>query len=392
MDIDKHSDIDFITKHCANKKFCSLSFLISFSILGYIFNYLKQGKKYQEDDIYCLILVSLILSTVTSIIWDILFLIFQTLLPINFTSKNKGNFPFPEKLYTNPIVYFMIIYFSQKTFLKNTIDILFFFFFLNQFSIIKFYFTKVTNDFSETINSQTVINNDNYTSIYKKFKRGLGGLFIFNLCLCCLIYIIIKYFSLFDIFSFLGLGLYNTIKIIEVFITNRMYFFYLSQNINTKEKTLIRNLKIKFILQMISCNFVLLTLIVLFLKSNMKYYHLRILLIGLSIFQLLCIIYLFQNYENTKKYYYSIEKGFPLINKSNEECIICTDKLENARMLKCNHYFHLVCLTQWIEAGNYNCPLCRKEIQIDIGLLRFFQNFEENGFFQIIRGCIPNIL
>ncbi len=45
-----------------------------------------------------------------------------------------------------------------------------------------------------------------------------------------------------------------------------------------------------------------------------------------------------------------------------EECIICTENLINARKLSCNHYFHLICLSKWIEKGNKSCPICRKEI------------------------------
>ena len=393
MDIEKPSESDLLTKHFANSKFCILSFLPSISILMYTFHHISKGKKYQEDDTNCLFLVALILILITIVAWDLFYFTFSKLFPLNFSAKQKGNnFPFPEKLYTNPIIYFLIIFFTQKTVLKNNLDILFFFFFLCQYSTIKYYYVKVTHDFMVTVNSQTVINSEINTRTYKKFKNGIFLIFIVNALYTIFIYIIIKEFTLFDIFSFIGIGIYNTLKIIEIFINNKIYFSYLKHNINIKEKKLFRNLKVKFYLQMISSNYVLGTLSFFFVKSNMFYYHLKLLLLGMMIFQLLCIIYLFKNYQNTKKYYFSIEKGFPLVNKKKEECIICTEKLENARVLKCNHYFHLVCLTQWIEAGNYNCPLCRKEIEVDLGMLRFFQNFEENGFFQMIRGCIPNIL
>ena len=58
--------------------------------------------------------------------------------------------------------------------------------------------------------------------------------------------------------------------------------------------------------------------------------------------------------------------SFPNVkfNKDEEECIICTEKLINARKLACNHHFHLICISKWIEKGNKSCPICRKEIDL----------------------------
>ena len=36
-----------------------------------------------------------------------------------------------------------------------------------------------------------------------------------------------------------------------------------------------------------------------------------------------------------------------------------------ARNLPCNHKFHLICLSRWIEKGHKSCPICRKDINID---------------------------
>jgi hypothetical protein len=59
--------------------------------------------------------------------------------------------------------------------------------------------------------------------------------------------------------------------------------------------------------------------------------------------------------------------SFPKIvldKEKEEECIICTEHLINARKLACSHHFHLICLSKWIEKGNKNCPICRKEIDL----------------------------
>jgi len=46
-----------------------------------------------------------------------------------------------------------------------------------------------------------------------------------------------------------------------------------------------------------------------------------------------------------------------------EDCIICTDNMENKVMIKldCNHSFCECCILKWIKENN-NCPICRKEI------------------------------
>ena len=59
----------------------------------------------------------------------------------------------------------------------------------------------------------------------------------------------------------------------------------------------------------------------------------------------------------------------------DDDCVICTETLKNARKLSCNHYFHLICLSKWIEKGNKSCPICRKEINLDLNL-----NSEVGGF------------
>ncbi len=45
------------------------------------------------------------------------------------------------------------------------------------------------------------------------------------------------------------------------------------------------------------------------------------------------------------------------------ECSICTEKIIDNEIvkLKCNHVFHLKCLTSWKNINN-SCPLCREEI------------------------------
>ncbi|XP_062568359.1 protein TRC8 homolog [Saccostrea cucullata] len=58
--------------------------------------------------------------------------------------------------------------------------------------------------------------------------------------------------------------------------------------------------------------------------------------------------------------------SLPLASKSeletlNDVCAICYHELNNARITRCNHYFHGVCLRKWLYVQD-NCPLCHKLI------------------------------
>ena len=49
---------------------------------------------------------------------------------------------------------------------------------------------------------------------------------------------------------------------------------------------------------------------------------------------------------------------------NNKYCIICFEEYKNKNRvikLECNHIFHKICLSRWIEK-NQSCPLCRFKI------------------------------
>jgi hypothetical protein len=67
-----------------------------------------------------------------------------------------------------------------------------------------------------------------------------------------------------------------------------------------------------------------------------------------------------------------------LLNEATE-CTICADVFKNPKLLRCGHTFCLGCLEQWgkdkMPGGKAECPLCRKEITIDVGR---FKNLQTN--------------
>merc|ERR1712150_410954 len=49
------------------------------------------------------------------------------------------------------------------------------------------------------------------------------------------------------------------------------------------------------------------------------------------------------------------------IHSHNDVCAICYQELLNARITRCNHFFHGVCLRKWLYVQD-RCPLCHEVI------------------------------
>ncbi|KAL4231351.1 hypothetical protein ACF0H5_008930 [Mactra antiquata] len=47
------------------------------------------------------------------------------------------------------------------------------------------------------------------------------------------------------------------------------------------------------------------------------------------------------------------------IEQLNDVCAICYQELKTARVTRCNHYYHSVCLRKWLYVQD-NCPLCHE--------------------------------
>jgi len=75
---------------------------------------------------------------------------------------------------------------------------------------------------------------------------------------------------------------------------------------------------------------------------------------------------LHERYQNYKKYQQvvtNMESRFPeasseKIAENEDECAICRDPMESARILPCGHLYHSACLRSWLER-DFSCPSCR---------------------------------
>ena len=58
----------------------------------------------------------------------------------------------------------------------------------------------------------------------------------------------------------------------------------------------------------------------------------------------------------------SLPKASPeQLRDFDDVCAICYQELTTARITRCNHYFHSVCLRKWLYLQDA-CPLCHKTL------------------------------
>lgn len=51
------------------------------------------------------------------------------------------------------------------------------------------------------------------------------------------------------------------------------------------------------------------------------------------------------------------EASFDQLNSLDDVCAICYQEMHSAKITRCNHYFHGVCLRKWLYVQD-RCPLC----------------------------------
>ena len=64
------------------------------------------------------------------------------------------------------------------------------------------------------------------------------------------------------------------------------------------------------------------------------------------------------------------------INKTNnslnndKQCIICFEKIsfQEKHFLHCGHCYHCNCINKWIDLGNFECPMCKQDIDCEKAL------------------------
>lgn len=70
-----------------------------------------------------------------------------------------------------------------------------------------------------------------------------------------------------------------------------------------------------------------------------------------------------KKHKNYLHVVHHMETNYPMatpdeLARNNDDCAICWDKMESARILPCAHMFHNSCLRSWLEQDT-SCPTCR---------------------------------
>ncbi|XP_014662149.1 PREDICTED: E3 ubiquitin-protein ligase AMFR-like [Priapulus caudatus] len=73
-----------------------------------------------------------------------------------------------------------------------------------------------------------------------------------------------------------------------------------------------------------------------------------------------------KKHKNYLRVVHHMEANYPMasydvIDSNIDDCAICWDKMEAARVLPCNHMFHNSCLRSWLEQDT-SCPTCRTSL------------------------------
>ena len=167
------------------------------------------------------------------------------------------------------------------------------------------------------------------------------------------------------VFFFISKGFFAFLKIIELWKTRYDEYIFINEEMEKKEKDYISNLKTKTYLELIVMSYVYCQIVALLIYGEGKPFYFTIVVIYFIIVLGYQGIIYYKQYENVNDYYSNLENSLKTIYIQNEdeECIICTERIIKARQLSCNHFFHLICLSQWLEKGHNTCPVCRSVIK-----------------------------
>ena len=357
------------TKNCHKISFILILLFLLWMI--YLFSFINYQNcsimKLESEDSYFWIIIWMMNGIIFVISWNFYLYIFTSLFKYEY-SKGNGNVrsSFAEEFYKSPFGFVLFFYYFDNKFLNNPIDnslwiLLGFQYFLLHYNLVQFY-----KQFDKEISVRSYnLNDKNKSNIL--FKMKLVSLFfiILAILLTSINYLIVNIMSTLHIFFFMSKGFFAILKIIELWKTRYDEVIFMSEDIEKKEKDYISNLKIKTYLELTVMLYVYSQLVALLIYGEGKPFYFTIVIIYFIIVLGYQGINYYKQYENVNEYFSILENSLKTIFITNEEeeCIICTERIVKARQLSCGHFFHLICLSKWLEKGHNTCPVCRSSIK-----------------------------
>ena len=359
------------TKNC--HKISIILILLFLFWMFYLFSFINYQNcsimKLESEDSYFWIIIWMMNVIIFIISWNFYVYIFTSIFKYEY-SKGNGNVrsSFAEEFYKSPFGFILFFYYFDNKFLNNPIDnslwiLLGFEYFLLHYNLVQFYkqFDKEISIKSYNLNEK----GKNNGNILFKMKIVSLSFIILAILLTFINYIIVNIMSTLHIFFFMSKGFFAVLKIIELWKTRYDEFIFINEEIEKKEKDYISNLKAKTYLELIVMLYVYGQIVALLIYGEGKPFYFTIVIIYFIIVLGYQGIIYYKQYENVNEYYCTLENSLKIIYIKNEEeeCIICTERIIKARQLSCNHFFHLICLSQWLEKGHNTCPVCRSPIK-----------------------------
>jgi hypothetical protein len=322
--------------------------------------------KLESEDSYFWIIIWMMNGIILVISWNFYVFIFTSIFKYEY-SKGNGNVrsSFAEEFYKSPFGFVLFFYYFDNKLLNNPIDnslwiLLGFEYFLLHYNLVQFY-----KQFDKEISIKSYNINEKNQSILFKMKIVSLSFILLAFLLTSINYIIVNIMSTLHVFFFMSKGFFAILKIIELWKTRYDEFIFINEEIEKKEKDYISNVKTKTYLELIVMSYVYCQIVALLIYGEGKPFYFTIVFIYfILVLGYQGIIY-YKQYENVNDYYCTLENSLKTIYIKNEdeECIICAEKIIKARQLSCNHFFHLICLSQWLEKGHNTCPICRSVIK-----------------------------
>ena len=357
------------TQNC--HKISLILILIFLFWIFYLFSFINYQNcsimKLESEDSYFWIIIWMINGIIFIISWNFYVFIFTSIFNYEY-SKGNGNVrsSFAEEFYKSPFGFVLFFYYFDNKFLNNPIDnslwiLLGFEYFLLHYNLVQFF-----KQFDKEISLKNYsFNEKNQNNILLKMKMVSLSFILFALLLTFINYIIVNIMSNLHVFFFMSKGCFAILKIIELWKTRYDEFIFINEEMEKKEKDYISNLKTKTYLELIVMSYVYCQIVALLIYGEGKPFYFTIVIIYFIIVLGYQGIIYYKQYENVNEYYCTLENSLKTIyiQDEEEECIICTERIIKARQLSCNHFFHLICLSQWLEKGHNTCPVCRSVIK-----------------------------
>ena len=358
------------TKNC--HKISLILILLFLFWIFYLFSFINYQNcsimKLESEDSYFWIIIWMINGIIFLFSWNFYVFVFTTLFHYEY-SKGNGNVrsSFAEEFYKSPFGFVLFFYYFDNKFLNNPIDnslwvLLGFEYFLLHYNLVQFY-----KQFDKEIPIKNYDLEGNKLKNNILFKMKIVSLtFILLACLLIIInYIIVNIMSNLHVFFFISKGIFALLKIIELWKTRYDEFYFINEEIDQKEKYYVSNLKTKTYLQLTVMFYIFLQYETLLIYGEKNPFYFTIVIIYfMTVLVYQGIIY-YKKYEKVIEFYGALENSLKTIyiKDKEEECIICTENIRKAKQLSCGHFFHLICISQWLEKGHNTCPICRSIIK-----------------------------